>query len=219
MCELLQDNWTTEDFQPALWINGKVDSNVCCPFLSFDNLKSGCVFDDHLVPCREGRYVAVAEFVHRHETPSEGVVYRRSGNKVVVKAFLDTTLAAKEFFLSRLASFDPESSSRLVHVVAHLKDHNTAYILFDYIEGGDLCSYICSMNGARIPRPVAVQWMADLLHCLKGLHRCGIAHMDLSPEVDELAFLFVSSFPLAHILLCIWFVTCRTSWWTETLSR
>lgn len=202
----MQDTCTTEDFQPALWVNGKLESNICCPFLSFDNLQSGCVFGDYLVPCRKGRYVVVADLVHRYDAPSEGGVYRRSGNKVVVKAFTDTTLAAKELRLSRLASLDPENSSRLANVVAHLQDHNTSYILFDYIKGGDLCNRICSMKGTRVPRPVAIQWMSELLHCLKGLRRCGIAHMDLSPEVmRQFAFLSASSLlPFIHVLYFDW---------------
>jgi hypothetical protein len=176
--------YPANDFEEAVWVSGKVQgSDHSYWILAFNNLIRGCIFGRYLAKCRKDRYVSVAELVHRHEAPCKDIVYKRTGVKVVVKAFTNKDLAAKEADAVKWACGDLDNIRRLTRLVVQLRDHNTSYILFDYIEGGDLCTYICSMNGAQIPHPVAIRWMSDLLHCLTGLQRRGIAHMDLSSEV------------------------------------
>lgn len=169
-----------DDFQDAVWGCAKVQGSDCCySILAFNNLQTGCIFGRYLAQCRKGRYVVV----HRHEALGKEIVYKRTGATVVLKAFTDKKVASKEADAVKWACGDMENISRLTPLIAQLQDHNTAYILFEFFEGGDLYHRICSMNGTPIPHPVAIQWMSDLLNCLKGLQRRGMAHMDLSSEV------------------------------------
>lgn len=180
MPDYLETDYSADNFKPALWVSTKVDSEprsiLCC-----ESLKSGYVFGDRLVPSKEGRHVVLADFVWckpRHE-----VGYAATGLKTVIKGFPDASQAAKEAFIFTRACTDAECAPRLPKLLDFLRGQETFYIVYEYIEGGSLFDRISLMDGACVAEALAFRWMSDLLHCLKGLHREGIAHMDLSPEV------------------------------------
>lgn len=158
---------------------------------------SGYALGDRLVQSREGRQVIVAESVCRK--PCHELEYTATGVKIVIKAFSDATLAAKEAFIFKTACTDLECAPRLPKLLDLLEDKEIFYIVYEYIQGGDLFDRVRSMNGACVPETLAYQWMSDLLHCLTGFRRLGIAHMDLSPEVIYKA----GKVPFYEFLLCI----------------
>lgn len=169
-----------ENFKPATWVSAEVDSEprliLCC-----GSLESGYVFGDRLVQSRKGRQVVVAEPVRCK--PCFELEYTATGLKTVVKGFSDATVAIKEACLVTRAYTDSDCAPRLPKLLDLLQDQNTFYIVYEYIDGPDLFDRISSMNGACVPEALVFRWMSDLLHCLKGLQRRGIAHRDLSPEV------------------------------------
>lgn len=176
--DLESDHSPRSTFKPARRFSAQVDSQPRSILFSDGVDDFGYVLDDHLVQSREGRYVLAGEVVRPCDNG-----YARTGLKIVVKAFSDPNVAAKEASILKWACTDNECALRLPKLLDVLQDQDTFYLVYEFISGGDLFDRIRLMNGACVPEALAVQWMSDLLHCLEGLHRQGIAHMDLSPEV------------------------------------
>lgn len=163
-------------FKLANRVSAQIDSqlrSILFPHGLEEQVLHGYLLGDPLVQSREGRYVLAGEVVCRNVYDNG---YARTGLKIVVKAFSNPTVAAKEASILKRASIDQECALRLPKLLDALQGDDTFYLVYECIEGGDLFDRIRLMNGACVPEALAVQWMSDLLHCLTGLHRQGIAH-------------------------------------------
>jgi len=74
-----------------------------------------------------------------------------------------------------------EHHPNIVTVRDFFKENNTAYMVMSFIEGVTLLDYL-KCNGERIPVDRAIEIMLPVLDALKGVHRAGIMHRDISPD-------------------------------------
>jgi len=68
----------------------------------------------------------------------------------------------------------------LVSLLWSTKDSNYLYMLFPYICGGELFSYLRSAG--RFSSPVTLFYTAEIVSCLEYLHSLDIVYRDLKPE-------------------------------------
>ncbi len=53
---------------------------------------------------------------------------------------------------------------------------------FEYMGGGDLFDAVASKKGSALPEPRARDLFAQVCEAVSFMHRCGICHLDISPE-------------------------------------
>jgi len=69
--------------------------------------------------------------------------------------------------------------SFFVQFLGWFENRKKLYIAMEYFEKGDLRGHL----GERIPVPAAKQLSSQLLEGLNVMHKNGIAHRDIKPEV------------------------------------
>ena len=116
-----------------------------------------------------------------------GVSYRSSKSYDVIS---DTSSAAQdhtafskgcEAFLDEARMLASVNSPYIVHVRDFFREHGTAYIVMDYVNGLTLPKAI-SRNGGRISAERVVSLMLPLIDQLDELHERNIIHRDIKPD-------------------------------------
>ena len=123
--------------------------------------------------------VAIKEYFPR-------IVCHRSSQSYNV--FLDSGLYAEsafskgcEVFLEEARTLAKISSPNIVHVRDFFREHRTAYIVMDYVEGITLKAEM-KKNGGRLPCERVLSLMEPLIQQLDRLHKKNIIHRDIKPE-------------------------------------
>lgn len=168
-------------FNPATWMMAYLDMDLC-KVLVHKTLDTGYLLGPSISETPK-HYIAIADVIH-HEEGTSGMSYFRTGERVVIKAFTDAVAARKEAYLTACACSGLNESSRIVRLVDLLVDESFCYIIQEYIPGGDLLDRMLLAEAMPLPQSVVRSWFIDLLEALMCLHRRGIAHMDISPEVS-----------------------------------
>lgn len=166
-------------FKLVTWTLAEVES-MPYKVLVDESHETGYLLGVRLRSGRKGQHVMRAHVVHH----DEGTRFRK-GDPVVVKAFSDSFEATKEALLTKQACGSRRhrrSATRVVRLLDLLTDEDFSYMVLEYLNGGDLCDRILSMDGRSVPPCLARLWYYDLLHSMIYLRAQRIAHMDISPE-------------------------------------
>ena len=115
-----------------------------------------------------------------------GVSIRTSGSYNVISdisSSQDHTAFSKgcEAFLDEARMLASVNSPYIVHVRDFFREHGTAYIVMDYVNGLTLPKAI-SRNGGRISAERVVSLMLPLIDQLDELHERNIIHRDIKPD-------------------------------------
>ena len=115
-----------------------------------------------------------------------GVSIRSSGSYDVISdasTTQDHTAFSKgcEAFLDEARMLASVNSPYIVHVRDFFREHGTAYIVMDYVEGITL-TRVLQKAGGRIEAERVVSLMLPLIEQLDKLHEKNIIHRDIKPE-------------------------------------
>ena len=69
----------------------------------------------------------------------------------------------------------------VVHVRNFFLEHNTAYIVMEYIKGIDLRRYM-NMHGGRLGIQETLKVLRPIMDAMMTVHKAGIVHRDISPD-------------------------------------
>ena len=107
----------------------------------------------------------------------------QSFNVVTASAVADTSAFSKgcEVFLDEARTLAKFNSPYIVHVRDFFREHGTAYIVMDYVEGTTLKAEM-RKNGGRLPAERVISLMEPLIAQLDELHEKSIIHRDIKPE-------------------------------------
>ena len=114
-----------------------------------------------------------------------GICLRSSQSYNVVRASIGEENAAFskgcEVFLDEARTLAKISSPNIVHVRDFFREHGTAYIVMDYVEGITLRAEM-RKNGGRLPYERVLSLTEPLIQELDDLHAENIIHRDIKPE-------------------------------------
>jgi serine/threonine protein kinase len=86
--------------------------------------------------------------------------------------------------LERLMRAGGAGSRHVVRLYGYDLDHGTPYLVYEYVEGGDLTRLVAARRAAlgRAPDPAEVlDWVIQIAEGLAFAHRVGLVHRDLKP--------------------------------------
>ena len=114
-----------------------------------------------------------------------GICLRSSQSYNVVRASIGEDNAAFskgcEVFLDEARTLAKISSPNIVHVRDFFREHGTAYIVMDYVEGITLRAEM-RKNGGRLPYERVLSLTEPLIQELDDLHAENIIHWDIKPD-------------------------------------
>ncbi len=114
-----------------------------------------------------------------------GICVRSSQSYNVVRASIgeDNTAFSKgcEVFLDEARTLAKISSPNIVHVRDFFREHGTAYIVMDYVDGITLKAEM-KKNGGKLPPERVLSLVIPLISQLEQLHRERIIHRDIKPD-------------------------------------
>ena len=114
-----------------------------------------------------------------------GMCVRASQSYNVVRASIgeDNATFSKgcEVFLDEARTLAKISSPNIVHVRDFFREHGTAYIVMDYVEGITLKAEM-KKNGGKLPVQRVLALVIPLISQLEQLHRESIIHRDIKPD-------------------------------------
>ena len=87
----------------------------------------------------------------------------------------------REVFLNEARTLAKFSSPYIVHVRDFFREHRTAYIVMDYVDGITLKAEM-KKQGGRLPYERVISLMEPLIRELDDLHAENIIHRDIKPE-------------------------------------
>jgi len=99
----------------------------------------------------------------------------------------------------------------LISLSWHSKDSTFLYLLFPYICGGELFSYLRSAG--RFSTPTALFYSAEIVTALEYLHSLSIAYRDLKPEnllLDSEGHIVITDFGFAKVIKDRTWTLCGT---------
>lgn len=73
------------------------------------------------------------------------------------------------------------SHPNIIHMHSYIKNQQKIYMMLEYADGGDMLTYIQSINGPVGERDCK-PWMRQILSAVAYLHRMNIIHRDLKLE-------------------------------------
>lgn len=73
-----------------------------------------------------------------------------------------------------------EDKQGIVNIYDFFQEHNTAYIVMEYLDGSDLGSYLAARG--RISFVRAFELLRPIMHSLISMHKAGVFHRDISPD-------------------------------------
>ena len=123
--------------------------------------------------------VAVKEFF-----PISACVRRLQSYDVQIHSSEETADAFSkgcEVFLDEARTLARFNNPYVVHVRDFFREHGTAYIVMDFLEGRTLREEI-RRNGGKLPPQRVLALMNPLMTQLGGLHEQGIIHRDIKPD-------------------------------------
>ena len=74
-----------------------------------------------------------------------------------------------------------EDKQGIVNIYDFFEEHNTAYIVMEYLDGADLSNYL-NKAGGKLSFTEAFELLRPIMHSLISMHRAGIFHRDISPD-------------------------------------
>ena len=114
-----------------------------------------------------------------------GICLRSSQSYNVVRASIGEDNAAFskgcEVFLDEARTLAKISSPNIVHVRDFFREHGTAYIVMDYVEGITL-KVEMRKSGGKLPVQRVLALVIPLISQLEQLHRESIIHRDIKPD-------------------------------------
>ena len=81
--------------------------------------------------------------------------------------------------IKTLYQFD--NAPNIVHIIGHFQDHNTAYLVMEYLDGCNLKQYVKS-KGGKIDVAEARNFIYAIASTLINVHAKNVLHRDISPE-------------------------------------
>ena len=89
---------------------------------------------------------------------------------------------SRERFLREAKTLAKLSSvPEIVGIQGYFTDHNTAYIIMEYVRGVDLRNYV-QQRGGRISAEELFPMLEPVLRALDTVHKSGLVHRDISPD-------------------------------------
>ena len=122
-----------------------------------------------------------------------GAVYRASSPSLqhlplAIKFCLDRsflhTLNQERSNLERLMRAEGQGAAHVVRLYGYDLDHSTPYLVYEYVEGGDLTRHLAARRAALGNNPDATEilgWIVQIAEGLAFAHRAGLVHRDLKP--------------------------------------
>jgi serine/threonine protein kinase len=122
-----------------------------------------------------------------------GTVYRASASglqhlPLAIKFCRDASLAnalkQERSILERMIAADPGSWSPLVvRLYGHQLDHPTPFLVYEYVDGGNLADLVLSQaSGKGLSPRTALHLVTQIAQALHFAHRQGLVHRDLKPS-------------------------------------
>lgn len=125
------------------------------------------------------RKVAVKEYfptflVSREVSLTLDVTCHTSGNQ-------PTYEKGREQFLREAKTMAKlDSIPEIVQVLDHFPEHNTAYIVMEFLEGRTLKEVVAQTG--PIPAAAMLKLLEPVLRAMEAMHRSGVIHRDISPD-------------------------------------
>lgn len=127
---------------------------------------------------REGELVAIKEYY------PNGFAIRDAAQSPEVSCPKDSIIFAenkKRFMREAAVLAQFVDHGHVVQILDCFEEHNTAYIVMEYVDGITLKDYV-RRNGGKISWEETREMVKALIEALIPLHKHGIIHRDLSPE-------------------------------------
>jgi serine/threonine protein kinase len=84
-------------------------------------------------------------------------------------------------FLAEARKLAEFNHPHIVHVINYFEEHQTGYIVMDYVEGEDFSSLLKN-KGGRLSETEALAWFFPILQALKEVHAKNLFHRDISAQ-------------------------------------
>ncbi len=84
-------------------------------------------------------------------------------------------------FLQEARTLARFNHPNIVRTRSYFEEHDTAYLVMDYVEGVNL-NKVLKRQGGRMPEQAAIQLMRGILDGLHAVHAAGFLHRDLKPD-------------------------------------
>ena len=107
----------------------------------------------------------------------------QSYNVITASAIEDHTIFSRgcEVFLDEARTLAKFNNPYIVHVRDFFREHGTAYIVMDYVDGITLRAEM-KRNGGKLPYERVLTLMKPLIQQLDRLHQRNVIHRDIKPE-------------------------------------
>jgi serine/threonine protein kinase len=122
--------------------------------------------------------VVIKEFFPQEQAMRKG----RSGHVAIPTIQLGNYEKALSHFLEEARILRRINKENVVRVFDYFRNHNTAYIVMEMIEGRTLRELLDEQPGRRLPPEQVEKIVEQLVIALDAVHRYGIYHLDISPD-------------------------------------